>query len=128
MHNTLLILLIEILVMTKGIIWLFTSHSSHHCIFCLARNMTFFAYIEYQNFTRIHKEEIILQVLIPFQENTLLLSETEYNRTIILAQILFTYYFQSNVDTEILYLLDNFNYRSISEIVSVQAGDFSTLY
>jgi len=43
--------------------------------------ITFFAYIEHQNFTRIHKEEIILQVLILFQENILLLSETEYNLT-----------------------------------------------
>jgi len=51
--------------------------------------MTFFVYIEYQNFTRIHKEELILQVLIPFQENTLLLSETEYNHTIILGQNIF---------------------------------------
>jgi hypothetical protein len=31
--------------------------------------MMFFVDIEYQNFTRIHQEEIILQVLIFFQEN-----------------------------------------------------------
>jgi hypothetical protein len=46
--------------------------------------MMFFVDIEYQNFTRIHQEEIILQVLIFFQENALLLSETEYNHTVIL--------------------------------------------
>ena len=52
--------------------WLITSHSSHHCIFCLASNMfTFLVYIEYHNFTRIHIEKIILQVLILFQENIL---------------------------------------------------------
>ena len=33
--------------------------------------MILFVYIEYQNFTRIHKEEIIQQVLILFQENIL---------------------------------------------------------
>jgi hypothetical protein len=32
------------------------------------------------------------------------------------------------MDTEILDLLDNFNYRSISEISSVQTCDFSTPY
>jgi len=59
-------------------------------MFCLAmRMMTFFVYIEYQNFTRIHKEEIVLQVLILFQENILLLSETEYNHTIILGESIF---------------------------------------
>ena len=39
-----------------------------------------------------------------------------------------TQQFQSNVDTEILDLLDNCNYRSISEISSVQTCVFSTLY
>ena len=33
--------------------------------------MTFLLYNEYQNFTRIHIEEIILQVLILFQEKML---------------------------------------------------------
>ena len=36
----------------------------------------FFVYVEYQNFTGIHQEEIILHVFILFQENSLLLSET----------------------------------------------------
>jgi hypothetical protein len=31
--------------------------------------MTFLVYIEYQDFTRIQIEEIILQVLIPFEDN-----------------------------------------------------------
>ena len=74
MHNALVILLTEIQAMIKGNIWLITSHSSHHWIFCLTRNMmTFLVYIEYQNFTRIHIEEIILQVLILFEESNCLL-------------------------------------------------------
>ena len=115
--------------MTKRNIWLITSHSSHHCIFCLRRNMiTFSVYIEYQDFTRIHKEEILLQVLIILEENILQLSETEYNYTIILGQGIVTLLFQSNMDTEILDLLKNVNHLSISEISSVQANNFSTLY
>ena len=35
--------------------------------------MTFLVYIEYQNFTRIRIEEIILQVLILFAESDCLL-------------------------------------------------------
>ena len=70
MHNALVILLTEILAMTKRNSWLVTSHSSHHWIFCLTRNMmTFLVYIEYQNFTRIHIEEILLQVVILFEES-----------------------------------------------------------
>jgi hypothetical protein len=39
----------------------------------LTRNMmTFLVYIEYQNFTRIHIEEIILQLLILFEESNCL--------------------------------------------------------
>jgi hypothetical protein len=68
--NAQVILLTEVLTMTKKNIWLITSHSSHHWIFYLARNMiTFLVYIEYQNFTRIRIEEIILQVLIFFAES-----------------------------------------------------------
>jgi hypothetical protein len=33
--------------------------------------MTFLVYIEYHNFSRIHIEKILLQMLIPFQENML---------------------------------------------------------
>ena len=44
--------------------------SSHHWILCLTRSMmTFLLYNEYQNCTRIHIEEIILQVLILFEES-----------------------------------------------------------
>ena len=67
------ILLTEILAMIKGNIWLITSHSSLHWIFCLTRNMmTFLVYIEFQNITRIQIEEIILQVLILFEESSCL--------------------------------------------------------
>jgi hypothetical protein len=66
----LVILLTEILDIARRNIWLITSHSSHHWILCLARNMmTFLVDIEYQNFTRIHIEEIILLVLIIFEES-----------------------------------------------------------
>jgi hypothetical protein len=62
--------LTEILTIAKRNIWLITSHSSHHWILCLARNMmNCLVDIEYQNFTRIHIEEIILQVLILFEES-----------------------------------------------------------
>ena len=45
--QSLVILLSEILVMTKRITWLFTSHPSHHWLFCLTRNMmTFLVYIK----------------------------------------------------------------------------------
>ena len=45
--QSLVILLSEILAMTKRITWLFTCHPSHHWIFCLTRNMmTFLVYIE----------------------------------------------------------------------------------
>ena len=72
MHNALVILLTEILAMTKRNNWLITSHLSHHWIFSLTCNiMTFLVYIEYQNFTRIHIEKIIIHVLILFQENIL---------------------------------------------------------
>ena len=72
MHNALVILLTELLAMTKRNNRLITSHSSHHWIICLTSNiMIFLVYIEYQNFTRIHIEEIILHVLILFQENML---------------------------------------------------------
>jgi hypothetical protein len=72
LHNALVILLTEILAMTKRNNWLITSHLSHHWIFSLTSNiMTFLVYIEYQNFTRIHIEKIIIQVLILFQENIL---------------------------------------------------------
>ena len=72
MHNALSILLTEILAMTKRNNWLITSHLSHHSIFSLTNNiMTFLVYIEYQNFTRIHIETIIILVLILFQENIL---------------------------------------------------------
>jgi hypothetical protein len=73
LQNALVILLTEVVTMTKKNIWLITSHSSHHWIFCLARNMiTVLVYIEYQNFTRIRIEEIILQVLILFAESNCL--------------------------------------------------------
>ena len=72
MHNALVILLTEILAMTKRNNWLITSHLSHHWIFSLTCNiMTFLVYIEYQNLTRIHLEKIIIHVLILFQENIL---------------------------------------------------------
>jgi hypothetical protein len=72
LHNALVILLTEILAMTKRNNWLITSHLSHHWIFSLTCNiMTFLVYIEYQNFTRIHIEKIIIHVLILFQENIL---------------------------------------------------------
>jgi hypothetical protein len=72
LHNALVILLTEILAMTKRNNWLITSHLSHHWIFSLTCNiMTFLVYIEYQNFTRIHLEKIIIHVLILFQENIL---------------------------------------------------------
>ena len=75
MHNALVILLTEILDIAKRNIWLITSHSSHHWILCLARNMmTFLVDIEYQNVTRIHIDEIILQVLILFEESSLLIN------------------------------------------------------
>ena len=75
--NALVIPLTEILVMTKRNIWLIIIHSSHHCIFCLARNLSswwFFSFImkKYQNFTRIHIYGIILQVLILFEESNCL--------------------------------------------------------
>ena len=64
------ILLTEILDLAKRNIWLITSHSSHHWLVCLARNiMTFLVDIEYQNVTIFHIEEIILQVLILFEES-----------------------------------------------------------
>jgi hypothetical protein len=66
----LVILLTEILDLAKRNIWLITSHSSHHWLVCLARNiMTFLVDIEYQNVTIFHIEEIILQVLILFEES-----------------------------------------------------------
>jgi hypothetical protein len=69
LSNTLVILLTEILAMRKRNVWLITSH----WIFCLAGNqMTFLVYIEYQNFTRIHIEKIILQVLLLFQDSNCL--------------------------------------------------------
>ena len=43
--------------------------------------MTFIVEIEYQNFTIIYTEEIILYVLIFLQENILTASKTEYNHT-----------------------------------------------
>ena len=88
LHNALVILLTKILVITKRNIWLITNHSSHHWIFSLTRSMmTFLVYIENQNFTRIHIEEIILQILILFQQANCwwiwltfwLLSKREYN-------------------------------------------------
>jgi hypothetical protein len=88
LHNALVILLTKILVITKRNIWLITNHSSHHWIFSLTRSMmTFLVYIENQNFTRIHIEEMILQVLILFQQTNCwwiwltcwLLSKREYN-------------------------------------------------
>jgi hypothetical protein len=72
LHNALVILLPEILAMTKRNNWLITSQLSRHSIFSLtSKIMTFLVYIEYQNFTRIHIEKIIIQVLIRFQENIL---------------------------------------------------------
>jgi hypothetical protein len=66
----LVILLTEILDLAKRNIWLITSHSSHHWLVCLARNiMTFLVDIEYQNVTIFHIEEILLQVLILFEES-----------------------------------------------------------
>jgi hypothetical protein len=130
LQNAQVILLTEVLTMTKKNIWLITSHSSHHWIFYLARNMiTFLVYIEYQNFTRIRIEEIILQVLIFFAESNCLLicltfwllSKSEYTH---IGTKSIHVVVSINVDTEILDLLDNCNYRSISEFPSV----FSTLY
>jgi hypothetical protein len=60
-----LILFTKILAMKKR-----TSHSSHHWIFCLIRNMmTFLVYFAYQNFTRINMWHIILQMLLLFQDH-----------------------------------------------------------
>jgi hypothetical protein len=91
-------------MMAERNIWLIASHSSHHWII----------------------EEIILQVLILFQDNSLtaltdgiqsywdnIYSRRSFNRMWILQK---------------LDLLDNFNYRSISEMLSVQTYNCSTLY
>ena len=75
MHNALVILLTEILVMTKRIIWLMTSYLLN----ILFRKdhvfmTTFLIYIEYQNFTRMHTDEIILPVFILFGETNCFLN------------------------------------------------------
>jgi hypothetical protein len=114
--------------------------------------MTFLAYIEYQNFTRIHIEELILQALIHFEEsncyqhlfkwdillnnniNTFYWNNSKLHNILIYVLLSIwcvSYHFEDNrILSDILkYLytfprLDNCNYRSISDIPSV----FSTLY
>ena len=58
MHNTLVILLTKILIVTKRTFLIITSHSYHQWIFCLRKTMmTLLVYIESQNITWIHIEK-----------------------------------------------------------------------
>ena len=72
--------------------------------------MTFLLYIEYQNFTRIHIEEIILQVLILFEESIIFIKRVQLMHTLNLSLLHFTCMFDYNYKS---YFILSWNLNSL---------------